>query len=234
MIQNNKILLLLISVSVILIYSTGNAYAEEIQTIEIEIKYTNGDRVEYYDTKILVYQDFNKIPILEKELVGNPDSITVEKYHKYKIEVYVNGIYADVGYIQLDNLPVNMDINIPMSGRIQFEIYYKNGVTPIKDATLILKSVDNKEIDTVITNDQGQTGRYWIQSTVKESDHYIVDVYLGNIFLKSISSIKIQAGITVDQKITTSIPEIVEELITINLYDGSKKIKSSEGIILLF
>jgi len=229
MIQNNKILLLMISASIILICSTGNAYAEETQTIEIEIKYTDGDRVEYYDAKIIVYQDFNKIPILEKELVKNPDSITVEKYHKYKIEVFVNGIYADVGYIQLDNLPVKMNISIPMSGGIQFEIYYKDGVTPIKDATLILKSVDNREIDTVITNDQGQTGRYWIQSTVKESDHYIADVYLGDIFLKSISSIKIQPGVAVDQKITTSIPEIIEELITINLFNGSKKIKSTDG-----
>jgi|GEM_PF-1057955 len=229
MVQNNKILLLFILTTGVLFYSIGNAYAEENESIEIEIKYTNGDRAEYYDTKILVYQDFNKIPILEKELVGNPDSITVEKYHKYKIEVYVNGIYSDVGYIQLDDSPVKLNLNIPMSGGIQFEIFYKNSVTPIKGATLVLKSVDNSELVKVITNDQGQTGRYWIQSTVKENDHYIADVYLGEIFLKSVSSIKIQPNVSVNQKITTSIPEIVEELITINLFDGSKKLKSTDG-----
>ncbi|MBL4595428.1 MAG: polysaccharide deacetylase family protein, partial [Robiginitomaculum sp.] len=229
MIQKNKILLLMISASILLICSTGNAYAEETQTIGIEIKYTDGDRVNYEGIKILVYQDFNKIPILEKELAGNPDSIIVEKYHKYKIEVYVNGIYADVGYIQLDNSPVKMDINIPMSGGIQFEIYYKNGVTPIKDATFVLKSADNSELDRSITNDKGQTGRYWIQSTVRVEDHYVVEVYLGNVLLKSVSTIKIQPGIAVDEKIITNIPEIVEELITINLYDGSKIIKPTDG-----
>ncbi len=229
MIQKNKILLLIITASILLIFTMGDVYAEETQIIEIEIKYTNGDRADFSGTKIIVYQDFNKIPILEKKLTGNPNSISVEKYHKYKIEVYVNGIYADVGYIQLDDSPVKMNINIPMSGGIQFEIYYKNGVTPIKDATFVLKSFDNTEIERVITNEEGQTSRYWIQSTVRAEDHYIAEVYWGNLLLKSVSSIKIQPNVSVNQKIITSIPEIVEELIKVNLFDGSKKIKSSDG-----
>jgi peptidoglycan/xylan/chitin deacetylase (PgdA/CDA1 family) len=229
MIQNNKMISLMIIASIFIIFSIDNAYAEETQTIEIEIKYTDGDRAEYEGTKILAYQDFNKIPILEKELIGNPDSILVEKYHKYKIEVYVNGIFADVGYIQVDDSPVKMDINIPMSGGIQFEIFYKNGVIPIKGATLILKSPDNSELGRVLTNDQGQTGRYWIQSTILAEDHYVAEVYLGNELLKIVSTIKIQPGIAVDEKIITNIPEIVEELITINLYDDSNIIKSTDG-----
>ena len=229
MIQNNKIISLMITASILLICSTCNAYAEETQTIEIEIKYTNGDRVDFSGTKIIVYQDFNKIPILEKKLTGNLDSISVEKYHKYKIEVYVNGIFADVGYIQLDESSVKIDLSIPMSGGIEFNVFYKNGATPIKGATLVLKSFDNTEIERVITNEKGQTSRYWIQSTVKESDHYIAEVYLGNLLLKSVSSIKIQPNVSVNQKIITDIPEIIEELVRINLFDGSKKIKSSDG-----
>jgi len=229
MIQNNKILLLIITASILIFYSVDNAYAEETQTIEIEIKYTNGDRVDFTGTRILVYQDFNKIPILEKKLVGNPDSISVEKYHKYKIEVYVNGIFADVGYVQVDDSPVKMDMSISISGGIQFNIFYKNGATPIKGATLVLKSFDNTELGRVITNDEGQTGRYWIQSTVRAEDHYIAEVYLGNLFLKLVSPIKIQPGVSINQKIITNIPKTVEDLITVSLYDGSKKIKSTDG-----
>jgi len=227
--QNKIILLLLITTSILIFHSMNNVYAEETQTIEIEIKYTDGDRAEYYGTEIIVYQDFNKSPILKKELIANPDSITVEKYHKYKIEVYVNGIFVDVGYIQLDDTPVKMDLSIPLTGGIQFEIFYQDGVTPINRATFVLKSFDNSELGRVITNDKGQTGRYWIQSTVREADHYIAEVYLDDIFLKSLSSIKIQPGIAVNQKIITNIPKIIEDLITINLYDDSKKIKSTDG-----
>ena len=54
-------------------------------------------------------------------------------------------------------------------------------------------------------------------------------MYLEDLFLTSFSPLRIIAGVSTDQKIITSIPEIVNELITINLYDGSKKITSSDG-----
>ena len=50
---NHKISLLLIFTTVLLFYSVDNAFAEETQSIEIEIKYTDGDRAEYEGTKIL-------------------------------------------------------------------------------------------------------------------------------------------------------------------------------------
>ena len=59
-----------------LIISFDNAYAEESQTIQVEIKYTNGDRADYNGMKLIIYQDFNKSPILEKTLENNPDVIT--------------------------------------------------------------------------------------------------------------------------------------------------------------
>ncbi|MFQ5781636.1 MAG: polysaccharide deacetylase family protein [Nitrosopumilus sp.] len=205
------------------------AYAEESETIQVEIKYTNGDRADFNSMKILVYQDFSKEPLLEKKIENNPDIITVPENHKYKIEVYANGMYADVGYIQLDRNAEKINITIPLSGGLQFEIYYKNGETPIEGATLILKSQDKSEWARGITNDQGETPRYWIQSTTKQTDHYIADVYLDDLFLTTYSPIKVEPGIAQNQKILVNIPKIVEELISINLYDGNKKIKSSDG-----
>ena len=206
-----------------------STYAEENETIEIEVKYTNGDIADYNSMRIIVYQDFQKDPILENNLTSNSNFILVPENHRYKIEVYADEMYADVGYVQLKDKPEKITINIPLSGGLQFQIFYKNGQVPIKDATVVLKSPDNSELRRAITNSDGETTRYWIQSTTKQEDHYIADVYLGEIFLTSYYPIKLQPGITTDQKITTNIPEIIQELILINLYSGSKKITSNDG-----
>lgn len=215
-------------VCVTLAVSLDGAHAEESEAIQLEIKYTNGDRADYNGMKIMVYQDFDKSPILEKQLGANPETITVPENHRYKIKVYANGMYADVVYVQLNKDPEKITSFIPLSGGLQFQIFYKNG-HPINGATVVLKSQNNEEWRTGVTNDQGETLRYWVQSTTLQENHYVADVYLGEIFLTSYFPIKLQPGIATDQKITTLIPEIVEELITINLFSGVKKITSSEG-----
>jgi len=218
----------IISVCVI---SFESGYAEETQTIQIEIKYTNGDRADFNGMKLLVYQDFSKEVFLEKQLENNPDFITVPENHRYKIEVYANGMYADVGYVQLDDISKNIQIDIPLSGGLKFNVYYEDGETPIKGARVVVKSQDNTEWRQGTTNEMGETLRYWIQSTTNSDDHYIADVFLGEIFLKSQSPIKLLQGISTDEKITVGIPKIVDDLIIVNLYNDTKKISSSDGEI---
>jgi len=207
-----------------------NAYAEENKTIEVKVKYTNGDVADFNSMKFLVYQDFQNEPILEKKLSANPDFITVAENHRYKIEVYADGIYADVGYVQLNDKPSKIEITVPLSGGLQFSVFYKNGEVPIEGATVVLKSHDNSELKRGITNDEGETPRYWIQSTTHQDKHYRVDVYLEDIFLTSFSPIKLQPGISTDQKIVTNIPETIEDLVTINLFSGTKMITSDDGV----
>ncbi|MCV0400616.1 MAG: polysaccharide deacetylase family protein [Nitrosopumilus sp.] len=219
-------IILALSISLI---STNNVSAEENQTIEIEVKYTNGDIVDFNSMKVVVYQDFEKEPFLENKLSSNPDFILVPENHRYKIEVYVDGMYADVGYVKLETKPVKEEITIPLSGGLQFSVFYENGETPIKGATVILKTHDNSELRRGITNDEGNTVRYWIQSTTKQQDHYVADVYLEDLFLTSYFPIKIVQGTFVDQKIITKIPEIVEDLVTINLFSGTDRITSKDG-----
>jgi peptidoglycan/xylan/chitin deacetylase (PgdA/CDA1 family) len=213
----------------IFVNSVNSAFAQEPETIEIEIKYTNGDRVDFNEMKLVVYQDFNKEPFLEKDLQSNPDYITIPKNHKYKIEVYSNGIFGDVSYFQFDSISKKVDISIPISGGIKFEVFYKKGEIPIDGATVVLKTQNEVELRRGLTNDLGETIRYWIQSTTKQDDYYIADVFLGDIFLTSYYPIRVQPGIAVDQKIVTNISEVIEDLITINLFDGSKKITSKDG-----
>jgi peptidoglycan/xylan/chitin deacetylase (PgdA/CDA1 family) len=217
----------MVSISIV---SFETVFAEQTQTVEVEIKYTNGDRADFNGMKLIVYQDFSKEIFLEKQLENNPDFITVPENHRYKIEVYANGMYADVGYLQADNTSKYIQINIPLSGGLKFEIFYEDGETPIENARVIIKSQDNTEWRQGITNQLGETIRYWIQSTTISTDHYIADIFLGDVFLKSEYPIKLQSGLAKDEKIIIGIPEIVEDLISISLYNNAtKKITPSDG-----
>ena len=229
MLKQNILLSVIPCLVLLFIIIPNNAYGQESETIELEIKYTNGDRADFRGMSIIVYQDFDKSSILEKKIESNPDFITLPENHRYKIEVYAFGMYVDVAYIQSESISKKLTITIPLSGGLQLEIFYKGGEIPIDKARVVLKSRDNSELGQGLTNDQGETIRFWINPTNKQEDYYIADIYLADLFLTSYFPINIQPGITTDLKITTNIPEIVEELISINLYIGTKKITSADG-----
>jgi peptidoglycan/xylan/chitin deacetylase (PgdA/CDA1 family) len=179
---------------------------------------------------LTIYQDYNKQPILKKEMVNNPDSISLPKDHRYKIEVYANGMYGDVGYVDLNSNQEKINIIIPLSGGLQFNVFYKDGQTPIKSATVSIKSHDGTQWRLGKTNDQGDTIRYWIQSTTKDSDYYTADVYLGEVYLTTLTQIKLIPGLTKDQKIIVLIPAIVNDLITVFLYKTEfEKVTKQDG-----
>ena len=82
-----------------LIIPVNSVYPQESRTVQVEVKYTNGDRVDFYGMSLVIYQDYDNVPILKKDMENNPDSISLPKDHRYKIEVYANGMYGDVGYV---------------------------------------------------------------------------------------------------------------------------------------
>ena len=213
-----------------LIIPVNSVYPQESRTVQVEVKYTNGDRADFYGMSLVIYQDYGNVPILKKDMENNPDSISLPKDHRYKIEVYANGMYGDVGYVDLKSNQEKININIPLSGGLQFNVFYKDGQTPIKGATVSIKSHDGTQWRLGKTNDQGDTIRYWIQSTTKDTDYYIADVYLGEIHLTTLTQIKLVPGLTKDQKIIVPIPAIVEDLITVSLYKTeSEKITKQDG-----
>ncbi|HSB83264.1 MAG TPA: polysaccharide deacetylase family protein [Nitrosarchaeum sp.] len=213
-----------------IIIPINSIYSQESETIQVEVKYTNGDIVDFYGMSLVVYQDFSNTPIIKKEMKSNPDIILLPKDHKYKIEIYANGMYGDVGYVDLKNNSEKININIPISGGLQFNIFYKDGQTPIKGATISIKSQDGTQWRVGKTNDQGNTIRYWIQSTTRYEDYYIADVSLGDIELTTLSQIKLLPGLTKDQKIIVPIPAIINDLITVTLYKTEfEKITKNDG-----
>jgi len=194
------------------------AYGQELGTIELEIHYTNGDIANFNGMNIIIYQDFDKTPIFKKTLESNPDFITMPIGYKYKVEVYANGMYADVDYIDLQNSQEKLLITIPLSGGLKINVFFERGEIPIKNATVVIKSYDGIEWRKGQTNDQGDTIRYWIQSTNKLNEFYVAEIYLDDILVKTQSNIRLQAGIAQDQKITVPIPAINEDLTVISLF----------------
>jgi len=213
-----------------IIIPVNSIYSQELETIQVEVKYTNEDIVDFYGMNLVVYQDFSNTPILKKEMLSNPELISLPKDHKYKIEIYANGMYGDVGYVDLKNNLEKININIPISGGLQFNVFYKDGQTPIKGATISIKSQDGTQWRVGKTNDQGNTLRYWIQSTTRDTDYYIADVSLGEINLTTLSQIKLLPGLTKDQKIIVPIPAIINDLITVTIYKTEfEKITRDDG-----
>ena len=210
-----------------MLISFGISYAEESQTIQVEIKYTNGDRVDFNGMKLVVYQDFDKAIFLEKQLESSIEVLTVPANHRYKIEVYANGMYADVAYVQINNTPKEITMNIPLSGGLKFEVFYNDGQSAIEGVRVVIKSKDGTEWRQGNTNALGETIRYWVQSTTNQDDYYIADVFLGDLFLKSHYPIKLIPGLSKNEKIIIDIPKIIEDRIIINLYkDGTTKISN--------
>jgi len=208
----------------------NSAYSQESKSVQVEVKYTNGDMADFYGMSLVIYQDYSNMPILKKDMESNPDVISLPKDHRYKIVVYANGMYGDVGYIDLKSSQEKININIPLSGGLQFNVFYKDGQTPIKGATVSIKSYDGTQWRLGKTNEQGDTIRYWIQSTTKDTDYYVADVYLGDIHLTTATQIKVLPGLAKDQKIIVPIPAIVEDLITVAIYKTEfEKITKQDG-----
>ena len=209
---------------------TSYAYGEESSSLQIEVKYTNGDRIDAYQTNYVIYQDSDKNPFLEKKLETNPETVTLPKDHRYKVEVYVNGMFSEVGYIELKNSLEKLEVNIPLPGGLKFNVFFEDGETPIDGATVIIKSHDGQEQKVGKTDDLGQTMRYWLQSTNLKDDFYVVEVYFDEFLLTSVSNIKIHQGIAQEQKIIVPIPSTVEDLLVFYLHDTeSNKILKNNG-----
>lgn len=229
--MNSKIFSLVVFFAIFLTIATiPNALGENSQKLQIEVKYTNGDRIDAYQTNYKIYQDSEKTPFLEKELITNPETIDLPQDHRYKVEVYVNGIFSEVGYVELDDSSEKLEIKIPLPGGLKFNVFFADGQTPINDATVIIRSQDGKEQRVGKTDDLGQTMRYWLQSTTLKENFYIAEVYFDDFLLTKVSNIKIHQGIAQEQKITVPIPPTIEDLITFNLFDtDSNKILRNNG-----
>jgi len=206
----------------------------ETGSIEIILKYLNGDYVPPSEITLLLYQDKNPDPYQQESITSNPVILTsLPLDHRYDVKILINNMFAGQTFVQFEvNEPteVSKEIVVPLSGGLRFEVLYDDRETPIKGAVVSIKSSDGKEWRKAITVADGKTPRFWIQSTKAEEDYYIAEVSLGPTIIYEQFPIFLYPGLPLDIKLVTPWPKIIGELITVQVYnDSSQKITKSDG-----
>ena len=133
---------------VLLLSTITQSYSSSSGELVIYLKNTNGDRVSAYGSLLKIYSAANSqlITTIEPEPGNQSFAVTLQKNNRYKIESYVNDIYATTDYVTLTNEFQRMDLTTPISGGIKFQIVYNDKNTPLKGATVILKTFTGKQI----------------------------------------------------------------------------------------
>jgi len=208
---------------------------EQTGSVIINLKYTNGDRVDSYGLKLVVYSITNPnekmeltsmqaVPVkIENLIIGNT----------YVVEAYLNGIFADKTSFIFNQDGQKERITIPLSSGIKFIVLYNDNYTPIEGAIVNIKSFDKTLQKSTITDEDGETPRFWIQSTTNNSGYYIIEVLLGNILIKTLDNLEINSGEIRDIKIVTPYKKTIDHIIISLQKDDISSIKSSDGRFLV-
>lgn len=202
--------------------SYGLANKQDTGSITVTLAYVGGDRAYSSTMALKIYQDTNQTVYRDVESVSeNPFDITsLPLDHRYKIEVYANGMYSNVGYVDLQKTPQKLTLNLPLPGGLQPSIFYNDGYTPIYNATVHVRSQDNKTWATGLTDSRGATLRFWLEPTILENNYFIVDVNISPHLSYSFLPVSLHPGTSQNLKIITPWPPIVEDLFTVKIYDG--------------
>jgi hypothetical protein len=202
--------------------SHGLASSQGTGSITVTLAYFGGDRAYSSTISLKVYQDINQDVYRDIGSISeNPFDITsLPLGHRYKIEAYANGMYSNVGYVDLQKTPQELTLNLPLPGGLEPHIFYSDGYTPVSNATVNIRSQDNKTWATSLTDSNGATLRFWLEPTMIENNYFIVDVRLGPHTSYSFLPVSLHSGTSQDIKIITPWPPRVEDLFTVKIYDG--------------
>ena len=233
--MKNKLKFLLPSLLVffIIISSASLSFAQEdTGSIDVIIRYNTFDKIDTYAAVLKVYQDNNKDPfVVIRFPESNPIMIdSLPLGHKYKVEVYVNGMLAGSEKIDV-NGNEEMEIIIPTSGGMIFRAVYNDGSTAIVGATISIFSDDTQLWVQDTTDTTGKTMRFWLQSNNAIDGYYVAEVIIdGSVVFTSPKHIKYFPNLQGVIQINTSWPKIVDKLIIVSVYkDASQKVTKSDG-----
>lgn len=209
------------------------AYAQEgTGTLEILVKSESGDRVPPDTLAIKIFQGLQTTPLKTiAPLENNPNISQLQLGHRYKVEVYMNNLYAGVGFIDLEKDKEQLDITIKNTGGMRLTVYYKDGQTPIQNAMVWIKSQDGKSWSYSVTDKNGQTERAWLYPSIKDGNYYYADVSLGQNLVYTHSPIKLEPNIAQEFKVVTSWPAIIDKMFTVEVYNTTtNKVAKQDGV----
>jgi len=227
-----KIGIKITSVFILILFVPLTSYGQQTGTLEIDLKTMNGEMTDYHGIALKIYQDNGKIPFTTIDsLSGNPYKISLPIGYQYKVEVYVNSMYANAGYVNLQNNDEKLELAIPNTGSVLFTTIYNDGTTPINNATVIVKSGNGtyEYWTPSSTNENGDTIRFWLEPTIANDDHYIANISIGNNLTYSYSPVVVLPGGSSDIKIVTPWPSVVPPLVASVYKSPLQKISKSDG-----
>lgn len=204
---------------------------ESTGTLNVYLKNEKNERAAPDGISIKVYMDQQKTVFKEIAAIeNNPFSISsLPLKHNYRIEVYVNSMYADVGYVTMQQTSQNLDISIKNAGGLLLNIFYKDGETPLPGAQVWIKSNDGKVWSYSETAQNGQTIRAWLYPTTNNGFYY-AEIMLGRGLQYIYTPIKLQPGIAQDFKVVTNWPVVVDKLFPVEVYNSTKnKVTKQDG-----
>ncbi|MGQ0605808.1 MAG: polysaccharide deacetylase family protein [Candidatus Nitrosotenuis sp.] len=213
------------------------AFAQEkTGSLELFIKNENDDRVTPPGISVKIFKDLEAKSLQEiPSFEDNPTIVSsVPLNHRYKVEVYMNSMYAGTGFVDMKKEKENLEITIKNTGGMQLAIFYKDNETPLVGAKVWIKSNDGKSWSYSETDKNGKTLRAWLFPTVKEGDYYYAEVSLGPNLKYVEPQIKLQPNTAQDFKITTKWPTIIDKLIQVEVYNNTKnKVAKQDGTFLV-
>lgn len=216
-----------------LLFTIPLAFAEEkTGTVDLFLKNENGDRISPIDISLKVYKNVNAKPIKEfDQLDNNPFSISsLPLGQRYKVEVYVNSIYADAGFVDLKSSQQKLDMTIENMGGMRLTILYNDAQTPLANTHVNIRSQDDHLWKSTQTDSFGQTDRVWLYPPSKPENYYYVEVIIGPNLKYVYKPIKLLPGIAQDFKIATKWPTIIDNQIVVELYNNTKnKVTKQDG-----
>ncbi|NDF24895.1 MAG: DUF2334 domain-containing protein [Thaumarchaeota archaeon] len=222
---------ILLALSFVLFFTIPHAFAET-GTIELFLKNENGDRISPVDITLKVYKnlDTNPIKVID-QLDGNPFQITsLPLDQRYKVEVYVNSMYADSGFVDLQKPSQKLDMTVENMGGMRLTILYNDAQTPIGNVHVNIRSQDDHLWKSTQTDSLGQTERTWLYPPQKSDNYYYIEVIIGPNLKYVYQPIKLLPGISQEFKIPTKWPKIIDNQITVELYNSTKnKITKQDG-----
>ena len=201
-------------------------------SLTLDMKYFDQERVGAYMISLQIYQDFNQVPYLKLSKISeNPLTVVnLPMYHQYKIKTYVGGMFSSANLVTLDNPEQTLDVNIPEGGAMHVTVYYHDGETPIPNASVSVISQDNKTRETVTTDPDGVAPKFYLPPTTLYGDHYIVFATLSTHLSFSSVPVTLQPGDENDIKLIAPWPPIVQNLVTVKVYNQTQILSSSEKI----
>jgi len=212
----------LVSILTILlvIQSIITSYAEEFGQLNIDIRYTNGDRVSAHNVIMKIYPEGTDD--LYTQLKPNSEypyfvaMLPLDK--EFRIDAYVNGMYSGSYNVDIKNNLDEIDFTFPVSSGVKFQVLYDDKFTPIEGAKIQIKNHEGKTLFNDFTDKYGKSIRFWTAPTILEENFYEVEISIGENIVHKYSPLILNPGERKDLKITTPWPKIIESPVTIHAY----------------